>query len=165
MTCSPAEARILDTHNHSTEVIVMQEIENVWARLEATTLATDALPEKLAAALDAFGVLLACCRDSEKRSVELFAAFAFAAAAAAEGRHVLLTAPSPPSAHELVTSRAACVQADLDVTADALAGLAGALSTHLSSAARCARDPGDHAACREAAREATNVYEFLARGD
>lgn len=143
----------------------MQEIENIRARLEATPLATAALPERLAAALDAFGVLLACSRDSEKRSVELFAAFAFAAAAAAEGRHILLTAPSLPSAHGLATSHTACVQADLDAIADKLADLAVALSTHLSSAARGAQDPGDHAACSDAAREAAQVHELLARGD
>jgi hypothetical protein len=145
--------------------MVMQEIEDIRARLEAAPLAADALAATLAAALDAFGVLLASCRDSEERSVELFAAFAFAAAAAAEGRHILLTTPSLPSAQGLVTSHAACVQADLEVTADALAGLAGTLSRHLSSAARRAQDPGDHAACCDAAREAARVHELLARGD
>ena len=95
MTYPPAEAKILATHNHSTEVMVMQEIENIRARLEASPLATDALPEKLAVALGAFGVLLACCRDSEKRSVELFAAFAFAAAAAAVGVQDLQAAVAP----------------------------------------------------------------------
>jgi len=141
----------------------MQEIEDIRARLEAVPLDADALPEMLAAALDAFGVLLGCCRDSEERSVELFATFAFAALAAAEGRHVLLTAPSLPPAQRLVIKHEACVQADLEVIADALAGLAGAIRTHLVSAARRAQDPGDHAACRDAAREAARVHELLAR--
>ena len=140
----------------------MREIEDIRARLEAAPPVADTPSDTLSVALDAFGVLLSCCRDSQDRSVELFPAFAFAATAAAEGRHVVLTAPSLPD-QGLVTSRAAGVQGDVEVIADALAGLAGALSAYLSAAARHARDPGDRAACHDAAEQAGQVQALLAR--
>lgn len=142
--------------------MVMQEINDVRERLEAAALTASGLAGTLTAAVDAFGVLLAYCQVSEDRSVELFAAFAFAGVAAAEGRHVLLTAPSLPPDHKLVTSHEPNIQTDLDTVADTLAGLAEALSTHLATAARHAHDPGDHAACRDAAREATRIHLLLA---
>jgi len=140
----------------------MREIEGIRAHLEAAPQVAVSPVDTLVLALDAFGLLLACCRDSKDRSVELFPAFAFAATAAAEGRHVVLTAPSLPN-QGLETSRAVCVQEDVEVIADALAGLAGALSAYLSAAARHARDPGDRAACHDAAEQAGQVQALLAR--
>ena len=144
---------------------MVQEIETLRARLEALSLDADSPVDTLSVALDAFEALLAASRASQDRSAALFAPFAFAAMAAAEGRSLLLTAPSLPQAHGPAAGHAACVQTDLDVAADALAGLAGALSERLWAAAHRARNPGDHAACRDAAREAARIHELLARDD
>jgi hypothetical protein len=79
----------------------------------------------LATALDVFEALQAACQDSEDRSVEMFAVFAFAALAASNGRHDVLTAPSLPAAHTGPPSHTTD-QAGLDEVADQLAGLAQA---------------------------------------
>jgi hypothetical protein len=136
----------------------MQEIEDIRGRLDAAPPVGDAL----VVALDAFGVLLAFASYGQDQSVELFPAFAFAAMAAAEGRNVVLTAPSLPDQGQ-VTSRERFVSGDVEGIADALAGLAGVLSAHLSAAARHARDPGDRAACEGAAAQARQVHALLTR--
>jgi hypothetical protein len=140
------------------KVIAMPEIENTQARLEA---ASD-LPGLLAVAWDAFSLLLAACQDSEDQSAELFAAFAFAAAAAAEGRLVIAGAPSlPPDAGQTASSGVSG-EPDPDKLADALAGLAERLGERLLSAAREAADPSDRDACQDAAAQAARVCEILA---
>ena len=140
----------------------MQTISDIQARLEATPRAADSLADTLVVALDGFGALLECCRAAQDQSVALFPAFAFAAAAAAKGRHIVLTAPSLPALGR-VTGAALGVQGDHEIVADALAGLAGALSGHLAAAARQARDPGDRDACHAAAEQAGQVRALLAR--
>ena len=141
----------------------MQEIEDIQGRLEVAPSAADTPVDTLVVALDAFGVLLDCCSYGQDQSVELFPAFTFAAMAAAEGRHVVLTAPSLP-AQGLVTSGERCVRGDVEDVADGLADLAGVLSAHLSAAARHARDPGDRAACQDAAAQARQIHALLTRG-
>jgi hypothetical protein len=136
----------------------MPEIETTQARLEA---ASD-LPGLLAAAWDAFGLLLAACQDGGDRSAELFAAFAFAAAAASEGRLALAGAPSLPAEPGQTASSVTSSEPDLDKLADALAGLADKLGERLLSAARESADPGDRHACEHAAGQAAQVYEILA---
>ena len=106
----------------------MQEIEDIQGRLEVAPSAADTPVDTLVVALDAFGVLLDCCSYGQDLSVELFPAFTFAAMAAAEGRHVVLTAPSLP-AQGLVTSGERCVRGDVEDIADGLADLAGVLMT------------------------------------
>ena len=82
-------------------MVMQEEIDAIWARLTAVPASAESLAGMLDAALDGFEALLAGCRASEDRSVESFAAFAFAAAAAVAGRQVLLTAPSlPPTRRE-----------------------------------------------------------------
>lgn len=137
----------------------MPEIDSTRARLEA---AGD-LSELLGVAWDTFSVLLAACQDCEDRSAELFAAFAFAAAAAAEGRLIIASAPSLSVGPGERPSHDASGEPDLEEFADSLAGLARRLGERLSLAAREARDPGDRDACELAAAEAARVGEVLAR--
>lgn len=137
----------------------MPEIDSMQARLEAA----DELPELLGVAWDAFSVLVAACQDCEDRSAELFAAFAFAAAAAAEGQLIIASAPSLLVGPGERPSNGTCAEADLDKVADSLVGLARRLGERLSSAARQAPDPGDQDACELAAAEAARVCEILAR--
>lgn len=144
-------------------MVMQKEIDGIRARLTAAPLSAAGLPEMLDAALDGFEALLAGCRANEDRSVESFAAFAFAAAAAAAGRQIILTAPSLPQAQGKVADQLACVQPGLDSAADMLAGLAGVLSSRLSSAAGHAQTPGDQAACIDGAREAARIRELLDR--
>jgi hypothetical protein len=135
----------------------MPEIDRMRARLETA----GELTGLLCAAWDAFSLLLAACWDCEERAGELFAAFAFASAAAAQGRLVIASAPSRPDGPATQASDVSCAEPDLDKAADGLAGLAGVLGERLLAAARHAGDPGDRAACQDAAAQAAQIYELL----
>ena len=137
----------------------MPEIDGMRARLETA----GELTGLLTAAWDAFSLLLAACWDCEERAGELFAAFAFASAAAAQGRLVIASAAPRPGGPGTEASYCGCAEADLDQAADGLAGLAGVLGERLSAAARHAGDPGDRAACQDAAAQAAQIRELLAR--
>jgi hypothetical protein len=141
-------------------VTVVRELDIMRARVEAA----DLLAGTLAAGWEAFELLRETCEQCEDRSDELFAAFSFASAAAAEGRNILTDAPSLPPGPDAGTGCGSFVEADLEEIADALAGLAGVLSTRLSSASLQAHDAADQAACRDAAREAGRIHELLAQG-
>jgi len=119
----------------------------------------------LEAAWDGFSLLAAACRECQQRAGGLSAAFAFAAAAAAQGRLILASAPSLPPGYRGETGCEGSVTADLDDVADGLAGLAGVLAAGLSSAARQAADPGDRDACEQAGAEAARVCGLLARDE
>ncbi len=136
----------------------MAEIDRMRARLETA----GELTELLSAAWEAFSLLLAACCDCEERAAELFAAFAFASAAAAQGRLLIASAPSLPAGPGNPASYGGCAGADLEKTADGLAGLAGVLAARLSAEARPAHGLGDRAACQDAAAQATQIYELLA---
>jgi hypothetical protein len=138
---------------------VMQEIDRMRRRLEVAGDLTDLLE----ASWDAFGLLMAGCRDCQDRSAELFAAFAFAAAAANAGLRAVAAAPSLPAGLGDGTGADSCVLADPEMAADGLASLAQALRGQLVSAAERARDPGDRQACQEAAEQAAQVCGLLAR--
>ena len=139
----------------------MPEIDRMRARLETSGELTDVL----SAAWGAFSLLLSACCDCEERAAELSAAFAFASAAAAQGRLVLASAPSLPADLGDPDRDSGGAEADLEKTADGLAGLAGVLATRMSAAARLAQGAGDRAACQEAAAQAAQIYELLARGE
>jgi len=138
----------------------MQDIGSIRARVEAA----GELGGLLEAAWDGFELLASACRGCEERAGGLFAAFAFAAAAAAQGRLVLASAPSLAAGYRGETGSGRSVDADLDEVADGLAGLAGLLAARLAAAAGHASDPGDRDACTQAAAEATRAGVLLARG-
>ena len=137
----------------------MDEIGIMRARVEEAL----GLAETLVAAKDAFGLLLEMCERCEERRDELFAAYAFASAAAAEARHIIAAAPSLPPARAMPASHPTPVTAGRDTTAAALAGLARVLTMCLSAAALQAGGARDRAACRDAATEASRIHELLAR--
>jgi hypothetical protein len=139
----------------------MPEIDRMRARLQTAGELTELLP----AAGEAFSLLLAACLECEERAAELSAAFAFASAAAAQGRLVIACAPSLPTGLGNQASYGGCVDLDLDKAADDLAGLAGVLRGRLSAAARQAHEPGDRAACQDAAAQAAQIYELPAPDD
>jgi hypothetical protein len=140
-------------------VSVVRDIDGMHARVEAA----GELGGLLEAAWDGFSLLLSACRGCEERAGGLFAAFAFASAAAAQGRLILASAPSLAAGYRGEASCEGSVNADLEEVADGLAGLAGLLAARLSSAARQAADPGDREACWEAGAEAARVRGLLAR--
>jgi hypothetical protein len=137
----------------------MPQINSTLERLKAT----GELSELLDAARDAFSLLLDTCQDSEQRATESFAAFAFAAAAAAEGWLIVDSAPALPTGPGTEASDGLCVTGDLERLGDDLAELAQALGSRLLAAARQAHDPGDWDACEQAAAEAARIYQLLAR--
>lgn len=119
----------------------------------------------LGASWDAFDLIVTGCQHGERGSRELFAAFAFAGAAAATGRRLVTAAPSLPAGHGRATSPARPVADDQEQLADTLASLARALHERLVAAYRQAGDPADQDACADAAVHAVLVRELLARGD
>jgi hypothetical protein len=141
---------------------IVHDIETLKARLTLARLSAEDLPDMLDAAWDAFDLAHAVCLRCEECSPGSFAAFAFAAVAAAQGRQQIMTAPSLPSASGITTGDAS-VPADLDEAVDELASLARALMTGLSLAASRADDPGDQEACADAALQASQIHELLAR--
>ena len=137
----------------------MREIDGVRLRLEAV----GGLAELLEVAWDAFSLMLTVCQECESQSVELFAAFAFAASAAASGRRILAAALSLPPGRGSGAGHEAIVRPDLEEIGDGLAGLAHLVNGRLSSVAGQASDPGDRRACQDAAVEAARICELLAR--
>jgi hypothetical protein len=138
----------------------MRQIQDMQARVRAACGTVDIL----GAGWDAFTLLLDTCEAGVGLSSGLFAAFAFAAAAASRGRLMLESAPSLPPGAGNQASRAAFVKHDLDQAAGALAGLAAALGQRLGEAAVAAVDVGDRAASLDAAAEAVRVAELLSGG-
>jgi hypothetical protein len=143
------------------EAVVMHEITAIRTRVETAS----GLSEALAAGWGAFELLLAVLPQCEERRDEWFAAFAFASAAAAEGRDILASAPSFARDPGPLISVPVRGGADLGHIADELARLGQALSAQLSAAAFSVGDASDQAACRDAAHEAAQVHHLLARGD
>jgi hypothetical protein len=140
----------------------MKQIEAAVQRL----LGAGSVPEVLSACWDAFELLRAGCAASAERSADLYPAFAFARGAAVSGRNAIAFAPSMPPGGEVLMEEAQAPDAgDVDEVADAMAGLASALTSRLRDAARLTAGTGDHAACAEAAGHAEQVRELLARSE
>lgn len=135
----------------------MSQIARARQRLEEAA----GLAQVLDASWVAFDLVVAVCEHSQQGSHELFPAFVFAAAAAAEGRTLLASAPSL-SPGPVPGTRSADVQAGLDETADALAGLAEALHRRLTEACGQAGEGPDAVACAQAAFQAAHVRKLLA---
>jgi hypothetical protein len=140
-----------------------RDVVSICARLVTTGPSPRDVPGLLDAARDGFDLLAVVCRQCEGRSAGLFTAFAFASAAAAAGRRCIIAAPSLPTPSGVATGRATIVKGDLETVADTLADLALALRAGLSSLTCHAHDPGDRAACSDAARHADQIYDLLAR--
>jgi hypothetical protein len=106
------------------------------------------------------GEVAAACAE---RSVDLYPAFMFARGAAVDGRNAIAFAPSVPAVGAALSGWAGLGTDDVSEVADALAGLASALSMRLRAMAPLAADDGDCVACENAARDADRISELLAR--
>jgi hypothetical protein len=122
--------------------------------------AADGAPATMAAAQAAFELLLATCHEYQERHDELFAAFAFAAAAAADGATLLCLAPSLPP-RPAVLQPAEPLTAPSELVASTLGGMARVLSDQLYAASRRPGDRVARDACRDGAREAARIYGLL----
>lgn len=119
------------------------------------------LAEVLDASWAAFDLIVAVCERRQPGSGELFPALAFAAAAAAEGRTILASAPSLPSG-PVPAVHCDEDEPDIGAVADGLAGLAETLHDRLSRACAEAEVEPDVAACAQAAYQAAHVHKLLA---
>lgn len=137
----------------------LDDIAGISGRLDTA----DDMAGLLAVSWEAFDLVVAVCQRCQDGSHELFATFAFAAAAAAEGRGILSTAPSLAAGRGEVTDRG-CFQNGTEAVADAMASLAGSLRDRLAVAGGEVNDPGDRGACADAALQAALVGELLAPG-
>jgi hypothetical protein len=115
----------------------------------------------LDAAHDAFEGILSIIRAHEDPADGLFISLVMAAASAAEGRNVIIFAPSlPPGPLHPPARIEEAGDADATVTAE-LAALSELLVTRLTESAHSAPDSADQAACRGAARSARDICALL----
>ncbi|SRR6266508_4910142 len=138
---------------------MVQAIAAMRARVDDA----DGLEGTLAASWDAFELIRMVALRRTERADGSFAAFMLASASAANGRDVVGFAPSLPLGQAAKTDPGEAELGEVDLLADALAGLASALSARLLAAARLAAHGADRAACRDGAREADNVHALLAQ--
>ena len=137
----------------------MKQIELIEQHLREAVGMTDVL----AAGWEIFeliGDLAAACAE---QSADLYPAFMFARSAAVDGRNAIAFAPSVPAVGAALSGGAVLWTDGMSEVADALVGLASALSMRLRATALLAADDGDRVACENAARDADRISELLAR--
>jgi hypothetical protein len=123
-----------------------------------------ALAAVLDAAYDAFEQMLLALRAAENPASGLFAAFVMAAASAADGRDTVAFAPSlppRPGTQASADGDAELAGESAEAVAESLAALTRLLTVRLARAGASAPDPGDRAACADAAWCAEYIYGLL----
>jgi len=119
----------------------------------------------LAAGFDAFEVIRLVARGCVDKVPGLFAAFMTTAHIAVEGREAITAAPSLPPGPAAIPASLSMASAPVDEVISTLASLAALVEDRLSRAAAAAALNADRAACEEAAREAQQIRQLMARGD
>ena len=137
----------------------MKQIELARERL----LGADGVPGVLSAGWEIFELVMAVAAVSADQSADMYPAFTFARGSAVSGRNALAFAPSMPAGYA-PSGPPEPVTGDVYQVADAVAGLASALTARLRDAAGHAADAGDRTACENAADHADQITELLARG-
>jgi len=125
-------------------------------------LGADGVPGLLSAGWEIFELVIAVAAASADQSADMYPAFTFARGSAVSGRNAIAFAPSMPACYA-PSGTPGPVTGDVYQVADAVAGLASALSARLQDAAGHATDAGDCAACELAAGHADQISELLAR--
>jgi hypothetical protein len=131
-------------------------------RIEQQLASAHDIADVLAAGWESFEfvrVLASVCAD---QAADMYPAFMFAQGSAVSGRNAIAFAPSMPADRAVLLESPALSAGNVDEVADALAGLASALSARLREAAGRADDDGDRVACEQAARDAERISELLA---
>jgi hypothetical protein len=118
----------------------------------------------LAVGWEIFEFVGALCEACAGQAADLYPAFTFARGAAVGGRNAIASAASLSAGRPALRENPALPAGGADEVADAIAGLAAALSARLREAAGLAVDAGDRAACENAAREAGRISDLLAGG-
>ena len=139
---------------------LLKEIDLARQRL----LGADDVPGLLSAGWEIFEVVMAIAATSADKSADMYPAFTFARGSAVSGRNAIAFAPSMPACHAAPSVASLPVAGDVHEVADAVAGLASALSARLREAAGRASDADDRAACEDAAGHADQISKLLARG-
>jgi hypothetical protein len=140
----------------------MNEVALIKERLREAS----SLPELLAVSFDAFEMIRLLARRSQDRVPGLFAAFMWTADAAVDGREAVTIAASFPVPDASTTAPGEpAANADLGHVIDALAALGRLLDARLTRAAVTAAEPGDRAACEDAADAARRIRQLMARDD
>jgi hypothetical protein len=133
-------------------------------------LGADGIPGLLSAGWEIFELVIAIAAASADQSADMYPAFTFARGSAVSGRNAIAFAPSMPAGYAPSGTRHPAPgtpepgTGDVYQVADAVAGLASALSARLRDAAGHAADAGDCAACELAAGHADQISGLLARG-
>jgi hypothetical protein len=138
----------------------MKQIELAVQRL----LSANSVPDMLSAGWEAFELLRAGSAVYADRSADLYPALTFARGSAVSGRNAIAFASSMPGDYAAPVEAPESEASDVREIADAMAGLASALSARLRDTARVADQAGDRAACEDAAGHADHICELLARG-
>ena len=123
----------------------------------------DGVADVLAVAWEIFDLVGALAAACAEQAADMYPAFMFARSAAINGRNAIAFAPSMPADCATSFGNPELSASDVDEVADDLAALASALSARLRAAARLAADDGDRIACENAARDADQIGELLAR--
>lgn len=139
----------------------MKQIELARQRL----LGANSMPSLLLAAWDAFELVMAAAAAAAGQSADMYPALTLARGSAVSGRNAIAFAPSMPDSHAAPPGGPPADANDVNEVADAVAGLASALSARLHGAAGLAADAGDRAACQDAARHAEQISRLLAGGE
>ena len=121
------------------------------------------LPAVLAAGWDVFELIAAIASASAGESPGMYPAFTFARGAAASGRNAIACAPAMPPVPADAARSQTKPAGDVDEVADALAGLASALSSRLREAAGLAAETADRSACLDAASDAERIARLLTK--
>jgi hypothetical protein len=116
----------------------------------------------LAVSWEIFELVGALAATSAELAADMYPAFTFARGSAVSGRNAIAAAPSLSADRLAVAGTPELAAGDVEEVADALAGLASALSARLREAARLAADDGDRIACESAALDADRISELLA---
>jgi hypothetical protein len=136
----------------------VKQIEMIEQRLEEA----DSVADVLAAGWKIFEVIGGVAAAYAEQAADLYPAFMFARSAAINGRNAIAFAPSVSPVDAALFRGLELWTGDMSEVADALAGLASALSSRLQATARVAADDGDRTACENAARDADRISELLA---
>jgi hypothetical protein len=144
-----------ERRSHMNQIAVARE------RLEQAT----GLPAILSAAYDAFEDMLPVIEELQDPGGGAFAAFVMSGASAASGRDAVAAAPSLPSISSADANRRASSPMPADAgtwdPARVLAEVSSLLARRLADVGASAADPGDQAACAQAARHAADICSLL----
>ena len=121
------------------------------------------VPAVLAASWELFELIAAIASASAVECPDMYPAFTFASGAAVNGRNALAFAPSLPPLPRGAAHDPPKPAGEVYQTADALAGLASALSIRLRETAGLAAATADRSACENAASDADRITQLLAK--